>query len=47
MKQWRQGAIMVAVRALDSSWRRLLRKAGALAKARRSRIELIHVIALP
>lgn len=47
MKRRQQGAIMVAVQAVDGSSRKLLRKAAALAKARRCRIDLIHVIALP
>jgi universal stress protein E len=46
-KKRQQGSIMVAVRALDASSRGLLRKAGALARARRFRIDLVHVIALP
>jgi hypothetical protein len=46
-KKRQQGSIMVAVQALGSSSRPLLRKAGALARARRCRIDLVHVIALP
>jgi universal stress protein E len=44
----RQGDwIMVAVQALDRSSGSLLRKAAALARARRCGLQLVHVIALP
>jgi universal stress protein E len=47
VKNPQRGSIMVAVRALDHSSDALLRKAGALAKARGCDVQLVHVIALP
>jgi universal stress protein E len=47
MKRKQSYSIMVAVQALDRTSGALLRKAAALARARKCGLDLVHVIALP
>ena len=47
MKKHKRDSIMVAVRDLGDSSRRLLRKAAGLARSRGCDVELVHIVALP